>query len=317
MGNGLNGLLNIYTETLAELDAKGYAELYKTATERLLKELKHHFFDLRERIMFNPFDIEYHDGYFIFAHGTNSVVSFRVCEAPGWLFGIWWDIKKRDDKEFLVGQVFVQYERFIDKFKPSASTLIKEIEVAVPLLTTNEKSIYCLWSLGDMIRFIIKEPALAFCRDVCYWNYNEEYHSRKEAQCKMARLIAREDARDNFKNYAAMKELEFFKSLFQEEIANGEILFDYVPNQSPAYSVVFKEGYLDEPRGYFPGVLDFDFGERDARAEYEQLTKELEERANQLDCYYFSSWCLGYYVVSQKVFHDLAIKNAELNSHLF
>ena len=38
------------------------------------------------------------------------------------------------------------------------------------------------WGLEGDLKFIRDEPMLAFCRDYCSWNYNQEYHTREEAE---------------------------------------------------------------------------------------------------------------------------------------
>ncbi len=65
------------------------------------------------------------NGYFIFEFGEDSVIHFKVKEVKGWLFGIWFN--REYDGEEPKDQLFWQYERDIDKFKPSASVFLIEI----------------------------------------------------------------------------------------------------------------------------------------------------------------------------------------------
>ena len=56
----------------------------------------------------------YGNGYFIFDYGPNTVVHFRLKETPGWLYGIWWELKINTENEVsIVGKFFAQYENEI------------------------------------------------------------------------------------------------------------------------------------------------------------------------------------------------------------
>lgn len=103
---------------------------------------------------FHPTDIEYGNGYFIIERGEDMVVHFHIKELKGWKFGIWWDLD--GDQEF---DFFTQYERDIDKFKPAASTFVKENVVLED------------WNLKDLVemcRFIKKHPYRAWALDQSY-----------------------------------------------------------------------------------------------------------------------------------------------------
>lgn len=103
---------------------------------------------------FHPVDVQYGNGYFVFEHGRDMVVHFHVKECKGWKFGIWWNVDGEKAFDF-----FTQYERDIDKFKPSASTLVKE---TIPLEDWDLKY------LVEMCRFIKKHPYRAWALDQSY-----------------------------------------------------------------------------------------------------------------------------------------------------
>ena len=109
------------------------------------------FFEALEANGFHPTDIEFGNGYFIFEHGKDMVVHFHIKEIKGWKFGIWWDVDGEKKFDF-----FTQYERDIDKFKPSASTIKLEGE---PLDDWSMK--YVL----QICRFIKKHPYRAWAID--------------------------------------------------------------------------------------------------------------------------------------------------------
>lgn len=103
---------------------------------------------------FHPVDVQYGNGYFIFEHGKDMVIHFHIKELKGWKFGIWWNLDGEKTFDF-----FTQYERDIDKFKPSASTLVKE-DVAF--------EDWYLKDLVEMCRFIKKHPYRAWALDQSY-----------------------------------------------------------------------------------------------------------------------------------------------------
>ena len=59
-------------------------------------------------------------GYYIFWMGEDSVTHFNVKKCKCWRFGIWITEDEKDKGEFTI-EMFGQYERYIDKFKPSHS----------------------------------------------------------------------------------------------------------------------------------------------------------------------------------------------------
>lgn len=103
---------------------------------------------------FHPVDVQYGDSYFIIERGKDMVVHFHVKELKGWKFGIWWDVDGEKTFNF-----FTQYERDIDKFKPSASALVQE-DVAL--------EDWKLKDLVEMCRFIKKHPYRAWALDQSY-----------------------------------------------------------------------------------------------------------------------------------------------------
>ena len=138
MSNNLfESIVELYTESVKKADVVGLSEVYKQATEIVFEGLKERFpFGL------NITDVEYLDGYFIFGHGTNSVVHFHIEETPGWKYGIWWSPISKNTKEgeeddenaeYYTDRVhcsiFAQYEEEIDKFKPSASMVCEEFTI--------------------------------------------------------------------------------------------------------------------------------------------------------------------------------------------
>lgn len=124
----------------------------QTKQKRWTKEF---IFETLEDNGFHPTDVKFLDGYFIFDHGKDLVIHFHIKELKGWLFGVWWNTK--GEKKF---DLFAQYERDINKFKPSASALVRE-DI---LLEHWEKQYFV-----QMCRFIKKHPYRA-------WELDQSWH---------------------------------------------------------------------------------------------------------------------------------------------
>lgn len=162
--NPFKKIADLYLEQVKECDEKGYADIFPRCFETLKKYLSVNEFTIIDEI--------YENGYFIMGSGTNSVVRFHIRELPGWLFGVWFTPK---DEKHIKGDFFWQFEKKIDKFKPSASIY----NFTISFWKFNDR-----WELNELysarwaLRFLKEEPCLAYCRAVHCWNYNEEYHSR-------------------------------------------------------------------------------------------------------------------------------------------
>jgi len=240
--NPLTGIANFYEQCVKEQDAKGFSELYKKATKLLFKRIKK---ELNLDLHFE--DVQYLDGYFIFGHGTNSVVHFHIKEAPGWKGGIWWSpiaTEETKDKknptyetDKLDCDLFFQYEEEIDKFKPSASTFGGSFDFYFEdgCFDSGFMNAY------EDLQFIIKEPYLAFYREMHYANFNHEYVSRESAKRYWNRhwkARAEEKARDKL-NVKAM--YETVKYIIRPMVEDGDaFIYDRGSCISPRYEIVIK-----------------------------------------------------------------------------
>lgn len=121
------------------------------------------FFEALEANGFHITDIEFGNGYFIFEHGKDMVVHFHLKECKGWKFGIWWDVDGEKKFDF-----FAQYERDIDKFKPSASTI---------KLDSRPLDDWSMKYVVQICRFIKKHPYRAWAIDQTYardiWEWDD------------------------------------------------------------------------------------------------------------------------------------------------
>ena len=191
------------------------------------------------------------DGYFVFGYGTNSTAEFDIEEIPGWRFGIWFSPLKDEGEEAegeadgdkgVRGTLFWQVEDFIDKFKPSASVFTAD------LLFEGDLSDWKLYeSDARPLMFTRDEPSLAFCRDVLYWDYNSEYHSKASAFLHRIKAIWKEKAYERrYERLGARHAERLLKAAMRDFHASGGGIHDRGPTFSPRYEVVIAVDGLDE-----------------------------------------------------------------------
>lgn len=310
--NPFTALSEMYQEGVDEADAKGYAEEYKRFTEYFLFKAVPEEIGKNEDWTFTPYDITYLDGYFVFGTGTNSVVHFKVKEAPGWLFGLWYRVKEEtyDKKTRLVlhYELFAQYEQFIDKFKPSASTF--EVENGVYSYVPGAEFNVSVWDSVRMFKFIITEPALAFCRDIFYWDYNEEYHSREEAEEAMNKELEEARLQDEFKERATNTVLEYFGKCFK---GHDNVFIYYNAGWSPGYELHIVVDVEEGNMYHFKSIIeDYENNPEETDKElydilkgYYELEEQLDQEAKQYNCYYYSEFSDWINVITPEKFKDL------------
>ncbi len=322
----LQSLLDYFKESLEEEDEKGFAEVYRTSTERFFKDLAEKLSN--DKISFTPCDIEYGDGYFIFAFGTNSVVHFHVKEAPGWLFGIWWKpvelcetreagTKPNYHNDRIHCDFFAQYEEDIDKFKPSYSTFAESF---IWWLDASSNSNYSALCEGEsVVRLILTEPMLAWYREKYYVDLNVEYVSREQAEAAFqeeqlykanCKLIDRENLQ---------KMLDCVNYIFKPLIDSGQaFICDRGKCISPRYEVIIHNYWKDENNqedsedGDYPM---FDWCKykdlEEDKALFEKTEKECKERASAAKHYWFNPVSHWVCILSNPRFTELKDKQKE------
>lgn len=279
--NPLQGIVDIYKEGVKEGNKRGFGDIFKEATENLLRYVNYTIYEKtygwKKNETIFPEDMEWHikdlyfgDGYFIFGRGDNSVISFRIEEIPGWLFGIWWhpiqDKAKSTEEHpvFLTDVIscefFAQYEEDIDKFKPSYSIFGYNFRYDLNSIESNG---YDFSRISDILTFLQKEPMLAWYRNMYSTDFNTEH-------------VTREEATKAFQNYQNQKELEkrivaendqkmidtvkyIFKPFFDENVA---FILDQGTNCSPRFELILKNIWAERGATEFKdGCYDmFDFG---------------------------------------------------------
>lgn len=287
--NPLEAISNMYKEIVAEQDAKGFAEVYAKATPALFKAMKK---DAGLDLHFE--DVEYLDGYFIFGYGTNSVVHFHVKEAPGWLFGIWWspiptketENEEEDKQEYrkdkIHCQVFFQFEKEIDKFKPTASTFSREFDFN---LEKGEAETLALFDLQKDIAFLVKEPYLAFYREMHWIDFNHEYVSREKAKRYWDRHWKEKEKRRQLDLLNAREMYGFYQSLIKDFVETGDaFIYDRGESIDPRYEVVIRNikldngEYLGEENGFYYLFDVCDDGTKEDEKLYKRKVRECAKR---------------------------------------
>lgn len=290
--NPLQVLADSYNESVKEIDKSGNAEKFKQATEFFFKNISGDGWYTRENEHFTAEDIEYLDGYFIFAHGTNAVVHFRINECPGWLFAIWWNEPSEEKPNNISGSFFAQYEETIDKFKPSFSNFCEEIYYSL----SNKDDSYD-HEAYKVINFIHKEPYLAFCRDYHGWDYNTQFRSREEAEESYNKWREWHDNEvkytkihdDLLKEFVVARILPLFRGATLEKGFG-----DYLDVVAPFSK---NKDMVDKPGNYGWFADEEDEPERvSAKKDYEELIAQCKKTADKYnhswyprihDCIYF------------------------------
>lgn len=275
--NPLCAISDLYDAGVKEKNKAGYAQRLKEATEVFFKDVNDMFSFFDE----NPVhftDVEYLDGYFVFGFGTNTVIHFHIEECPGWKFAIWWDIPDSGEKlaDNILGHFFTQYEETVDKFKPSRSEICCDISVK---FSGVHKSCDC-YEARKAIKFIQTEPALAFCRDYCGWDYNAEYHTREEAEQELSKYKVFAKNKSKYTAICNDKVLTFVREKVLPQFNDAEMCRD--EGWSPEYHIVApyesNKDIVEEPGMY--GFFDDDDDGKALAAEFASIKKECDAIAD-------------------------------------
>lgn len=191
-------------------------------------------------------DIKNLNGYFIFYHGKNSVVHFRIKECPGWYFGIWWDSIDEENKT-VKGTFFTQYERDIDKFKPTASDHTTRIEVSY-----RTKSYDDVWLLDCTVSYMIKYLNKHFYKAWCGYG---KYTTGSGLHCWYRYIKYRWYLfKDEYLTEKASKWCVKYLKKILEELYEGEVLVSKTENQSPKYELCIS---YEKNKHYFDKVGNY------------------------------------------------------------
>lgn len=278
--NPFEALGKMYDKQVKKANKKGYANLFKKVTDYFFEDLNDSEYDGS----FSFIDVEYLDGYFIFGLGTNSVIHFHIKECPGWKFGIWWDAP--ENKNACVnGEFFAQFEETIDKFKPSASNIRRTFSIL-----REGKNYLDVLSVRKDIEFILNEPYLAFCRDYCYYDYNQTYISREEAKQIYDEWRERTNKEKDLTTKWDSKILKWVEDNILPTFTNAEIK-DMGDGWYPRYDVFapFSENsdIVDKPGCYSWYIDEKTEEDTDLLKEFDALMEAAQKEFKEIDSYYF------------------------------
>lgn len=212
------------------------ASIYKQCTESFIKQL--------EECRCAPFhveDLRYESEYYISDLGTNSIVKFHIKECSGWLFGIWWSISESETHVQI--SFFAQFEATIDKFKPSASMFVETCTYA-SLESGAVIECYDFYRFSRMVNYIHEVPALAFCRDYFYYDYNKEYLSLEAAEAKFKETIEKLHKEESVSASLDAELVDFYNRKILPAIP-GSYLRDDGKNAYPRYTLCVLNSCLE------------------------------------------------------------------------
>ena len=205
--------------------------------------------------------------------------SFKIKEAPDFLFGIWWQPETHVDiiaeydgktgkrtihkevREYLKGAFFADFEEEVDKFKPwrcyfNVYFTVREDSILKKRTAKDpgpfaEPSNYGTSPLLDIcakINYIINEHDLAFC--TCYCGFSPyTYHTRDEAAAEYKKYLEYKGFKELEKKQALKEQFDYFKNLFNSyNLTQGS---DYIVKDvnlnshiisSPRFEIFFNIG---------------------------------------------------------------------------
>lgn len=144
------------------------------------REIADTMFSIMKTLGYKPYDISYGNGYFIFEMGEDSVVHFKLKGVwKSWKFGMWInsenlnkteEITEENKYDHMIVQLFCQNEDWLDKFKPSRSSLCIKLDRDQynDLMKVSDDKKY-FYQIDNMLGMIKKHPLL------CYDEYCGEY----------------------------------------------------------------------------------------------------------------------------------------------
>ena len=131
------------------------------------REVAEFIFSKMKEYGYEPYDISYGNGYFIFEMGDDAVVHFRVKRVwKHWKFGMWinsdaLNYNEEDKKKYDIVSVFAQYDTCIDKFKPTRSELCVEFK-AEDWNEEEKDNGLCLLDLQCMLEMMRNHPFICY-----------------------------------------------------------------------------------------------------------------------------------------------------------
>lgn len=295
-------MLDIYNKQLPKDERKRWGNFFKEATEKLFEAMNETLTDMEE-CPFTFEDVEYVSGYFIFEFGKNKVVHFHVKEIPGWLFGIWWGepvLEHDEDKELQIKvsyEMFAQYEKNINKFKPTVSNICTREEI-----TFNGEWDLSISLIEKMI-FMHNEPELAFCEDWCGWNYEYKYHTREEAKKVFKTYLKYQNLKETLLPQLDKNVYDVVAEILKDLIANGQAIIDEMEDCIPKYQILLDSNIFEKDVETGTGTYDWNLILTDNDIKKIRKTSNKSEKiANKNNLLWFRAFNESVNVVEHKRF---------------
>lgn len=254
---------------------QGFIDLQQEGFEEFPElKLKIHNAIIREfeKYGYTPHDIEYNDTYFIIYHGINSIMDFKIKEAPEWLFGVWVYVDTEESKVNI--DIFAQNELSMYKFKPSESTFSKEIEMDLDEnIDVNDIDLAVNIHNNSILPFfkiIMDKPYLAFYIHMNGFPEDGERITRRKAKRSYKKFINYEKF---YKERKAKLEIELMKEYRKaaRKLGVTQVKGAYLSNVIPIEIV------LKLTASQFMSSTPINFNKR-AKIIYEKVTNKRKYR---------------------------------------
>lgn len=288
-----------------------FAAIYKEAAEVFFNSLATEADSWSRTITVE--DVEYLNGYFIFDFGENTVVHFHIKETPGWKYGIWFNLVRKNStnrkyaryyKDRFECRVFAQYEEEINKFKPSRSTICETIPLSIINGKVEIAAMDKLMDFEGQVDFIHSEPYLAFYRDMHSADFNQKHITKAKAKAYFEKYFEEKRARQAVRKQNDEEILAFYKDLLKDDVAAGNcFIWDCEECCSPRYDIVMKNIWADLEPGHY-SLADLLDTWDDAEARLDVIVAECQKRADAVEMCYFENFHRSALVVNSATYEE-------------
>ena len=286
--------------------SKKQSALFKECTDQIIAKFEKNGYHIENLIRSG--------GYFIFDFGGNSVNTFWLKEIPGWRFGIWWTLDQESEHKNITIEFFTQFERDVDKFKPSRSEFLNSgkfyLDKSGWKFKTQSYDIFddfYAWNIAPMLNFIKLHPYRAWARSSS--SDSDKYSipwSGFKCWIRYHKHIRHLNKEEKFRKWADAKLIswfeknvkKFYKGWRIHERKNMSPKYQmYVPlaenrkifSKRGFYGVFYTKKELEELKGKnIPEAVE-DLVKESPRLEreYEKLKNKLFKIADRKNVYYF------------------------------
>lgn len=129
--------------------------------------------DMKSQEDIEIYDLEYLEEYW--GDEKDKRIHFKIKGLKNWSWGAWL-VENEETPYGYEFQIFCQYTRFVDKFKPSRGYFNIQVTPWIDYENETGKKYVSmdLWELGKTVEFIKKHEAMAFCYEDDITKFNGE-----------------------------------------------------------------------------------------------------------------------------------------------